>query len=79
MEKAYDIKELGKKLEAAGFPILKGALEESAGKVYVAVKEWAKESAVISENKVDDFAAPFYDQLDKIVLPQIDKIDGQVG
>lgn len=79
MEKAYDLKQLANKLEKAGLPIVKEAAEETAKQVYLAVKEWAKESAVISENKVDDFIAPFYDQLDPLVLPQIDKIDGQEG
>lgn len=79
MTKAYDLKDLSKKLEAAGVPVLKEAGEETAKQVYLAVKEWAKESAVISENKIDDVVAPFYDHLDKVVLPQIDKIDGEVG
>ena len=79
MKKAYDLKELANKLEAAGLPIVKEAAEETAKQVYLATKEWAKESAVISENKVDDFIAPFYDKLDPLVLPQIDKIDGKEG
>lgn len=79
MEKAYDIKDLAKKLEAAGVPVLKEAAEETAKQVYLAVKAWAKESAALSENKLDDVISPFYDQLDQIVMPQIDKVDGQVG
>lgn len=79
MEKAYDLKDLAKKLEGAGVPVLKEAAEATAGKVYIAVKEWAKESAAVSENKIDDVVASFYDQLDKVVLPAIDKIDGEVG
>lgn len=72
MTKAYDLKALGEKLKAQGLPVL----EDTAEKVYKATKEWAKESAVISENKIDDVVAPFYDHLDPLVLPQIDKIDG---
>lgn len=79
MEKAYDLKDLGEKLKAEGLPVLEDALEASAAKAYKAIKAWAKESAVLSENKMDDFVAPFYDQLDGVVLPLIDKIDGQVG
>jgi len=79
MEKAYDLKDLANKLEAAGLPIVKEAAEETAKQVYFAVKAWAKESAVISPNKIDDVVASFYDQLDGFVLPQIDKIDGQEG
>lgn len=79
MKKAYDLADLGQRLKDAGLPIALEALESSAAKAYVAMKEWAKESAVISENKIDDFAAPFYDQLDQIMMPAIDKIDGQKG
>lgn len=79
MEKAYDLKELAKKIVASGLPGLKDVAEEEALKIYQATKEWAKESAVLSANKVDDFIAPFYDQLDALVLPAIDKIDGQKG
>ena len=79
MEKAYDLKALGLKLKEQGLPILENALEESALKAYTAVKEWAKESAVLSDNKIDDVVAPFYDNLDPLVLPMIDKIDGEVG
>ena len=79
MEKAYDLKALGLKLKEQGLPVLENALEESALKAYVAVKEWAKESAVISTNKIDDVVSPFYDNLDPLVLPMIDKIDGEQG
>ena len=79
MEKAYDLKDLGQKLKDAGLPILEEALEAAAGKAYVALKLWVQESAVLSENKIDDVIAPFLGQLDPIVLPQIDKIDKQVG
>ena len=79
MEKAYDLKALAEKLEAAGLPIVKEAAEATAKEVYLAVKAWAKESAVLSENKIDDVVAPFYDHLDQFVLAQIDKIDGQEG
>jgi hypothetical protein len=75
MEKAYDIKALAEKLKGKGLDVA----EDMAGHVYVAVKEWAKESAALSANKFDDLAAPFYDQLDAIVLPQIDKIDNKQG
>lgn len=79
MEKAYELKDLGMKLKSAGLPILEEALEASALEVYKAVKAWAKESAAMSENKIDDVVAAFYDQLDVMVLPLIDKIDGKEG
>ena len=74
-KKAYDIKELGKRLKAAGLI----EAEDLAGKFYVETKEWLKESAEISKNPFDNMAIPFYAQLDAIVLPQIDKIDGEPG
>lgn len=77
MEKAYDFKVLGQRLQDAGLPILNDALEETAAKAYVAIKEWAKESAPLSKTPIDDFIAPFYDQLDKVVFPAIDGFDGQ--
>lgn len=75
MEKAYDLKALGLKLKAQGLPIAEESLEAAAGKFYVAFKEWVQESAVLSENKIDDVIAPFIGQLDPIVLPAIEKID----
>jgi hypothetical protein len=75
MEKAYDLKDLGLKLKAAGLPIAEEALEHAGAKVYQAFKQWAKESAVVSETKIDDVVAPFYDQLDPMVIPLIEKLD----
>ena len=79
MEKAYDLKDLGLRLKNAGLPIAEEALEAAAGIVYKETKAWLKESSPLSETKMDDFVSPFYDQLDPIVLPLIDKIDHQVG
>ena len=75
MTEAYQLKDLGDKLRARGLDLA----EEAVGILYVELKAWLKESAVKSENKIDDLVAGFLDQLDPIVLPQIDKIDGQVG
>lgn len=75
MEKAYDVKALGLKLKDAGLPLAEEALEIGAIKAYVALKEWIKESAALSENKVDDLAAPFIDQLDQVFVPLIQKLD----
>lgn len=75
MDKAYDLKDLAKKLELKGLPVV----EETARQVYEAVHEWIAESAVLSENKIDDVAVPLaFPMLDKVVLPAIDKIDGEV-
>lgn len=75
MEKAYDLAALGEKLKEQGLPVLEGALESTAGKVYVAVKAWIQESAVLSENRIDDVVAQFLGHLDQFVLPAIEKID----
>lgn len=75
METAYDLKNLGERLKAKGLI----EVEDLAGAIYDEVKAWIKESAALSENKLDDVAAPFIDQLDGLVKPQIDKIDGAEG
>lgn len=75
MEKAYDLKALGQKLQAAGLPIAEEMLEAAGAKLYIATKEWIQESAVLSENKIDDVIAPFLGQLDNVVLPMIAKLD----
>jgi hypothetical protein len=75
MEKAYDLKVLAVKLKEKGLP----EMENLAEKVYEATKEWYVESAVLSDNKVDDVTVPFIGFVDAIVKPQIDKIDGIQG
>lgn len=74
-KQAYDPKLLVEKLKAQGLPVV----EDMAEKAYGAVKEWVRESAVISENKYDDLGIPFLNYVDQIVMPQIDKIDGKEG
>ncbi len=80
MKTAYDVAELGEivkqELINAGLPgAAEIALEKVGKAAYEGVKKWAKESAVLSENKIDDFVAGFYDQVDAIVVPQIEKLD----
>lgn len=75
LTEAYDLKLLLKHLKDQGLDML----EEGAKAVYLATKEWAKESAKLSKNPWDDLAIPYYDKVDAIVLPQIDKLDGKVG
>lgn len=75
MEKAYDVKSLMAKMKDSGLDLV----EAEVGLFYKNLKEWAQESAVLSENKIDDIVAPFVGQLDPILLPLIDKIDGQQG
>ena len=75
MKEAYDIKALGEMLKAKGLI----EAEDLAAEAYGVFKAWLKESATVSENKYDDLVMPFIDQLDAIVKPQIDKIDGVEG
>lgn len=75
MTEAYDLKDLGEKLKAEGLDLA----EDAAGKAYKAIMAWFKESAALSANPFDDMVAGFSAQIDGIVMPQIDKIDGKVG
>lgn len=75
MEKAYDVKNLLERCKADGLNLV----ENEVGLVYKHLKEWILESATLSENKIDDVLAPFVSQLDPIMLPLIDKIDGEQG
>lgn len=75
MEKAYDFKELGKRLKDAGLI----EAEDLAEKVYDELKGWISDSANLSVNPYDNLVVAFMSQLDVIVKPAIDKIDGQQG
>jgi len=75
MEKAYDLKELGKRLKDAGLI----EAEDMAESAYSEVKKWLNDSAILSANPYDNMAVAFLSQLDSIILPKIDKIDGQEG
>lgn len=75
MEKPYDIQELGKRLKDIG---LEGA-EDTVVKAYPVIKQWLRESAKLSKPMADDVAVTFIDQLDPVILPQLDRIDGKVG
>lgn len=79
MNKAYDIKALGEMIaeeaKKDGLTMAEEAVEKLGKAAYFGFKAWAKESAVVSENKIDDFVAAFYDSVDAVALPQIEKID----
>ena len=74
-EKAYDIKDLGEKLKAKGLDIA----EDASVLVLGSVIDWLQESAVKSENKVDDIVAPLLGAIKPYILDQIDRIDGKKG
>ena len=77
--KAYDFSELGKKIaekaKADGLELAEEAVEQLGKAAYAGLKEWATESAALSDTKIDDFIAPFYSQLDAFVNESIAKID----
>lgn len=79
MTKAYDFKELvvmiKDEAKKNGLAIAEEALEALAISTYTAQKNWLKESAKLSDWKYDDLIAPFVDNLDTLVLPQIGKLD----
>lgn len=75
MEKAYDVKVLLESIKSDGLELA----EQELGLVYKHLKQWVKDSAPLSDSKIDDILAPFVDQLDPILLPLIDKVDGQLG
>lgn len=75
MEKAYDLKELGKKLKEAGLPIVEEISEEVVSKIF----DWLKESAVKSKNPYDDMAAFVYPKIEEFIKEKLDEIDGQEG
>jgi hypothetical protein len=79
VSKAYDVKELGQiiveEAKKDGLTLAEEAVEKLAKASYVGMKRWASESAVVSENKIDDILMPAFNFLDPMVLPQIEKID----
>jgi hypothetical protein len=72
MEKAYDPKELVKKLERKGLVVV----EDLAVVVLDATLEWLQESAAMTPNPYDDILAALLPTLRKEALKHIDKIDG---
>lgn len=74
-KKPYDVKDLAKRLRKRGINVA----EEAAEALYEELKGWFKESAALSPTPVDDIVATFLPQLDKIVEPALDKIDGETS
>ena len=75
MEKAYDLKDLGSKLKEKGLDLA----EDAAGIVLDATMDWLGESAIKSENKIDDILVPLLMAVKPYIKDQIDKIDGKEG
>lgn len=75
MVKAYDVKDLVEKLKARGLDVA----EEMAVVIIEETLTWVDESAVLSENKIDDVARLGIEPLKKLALKLADKIDGKEG
>jgi hypothetical protein len=77
--KAYDIKALGQAIkdEAAkqGLTLAEEAVETLGKAAWVGTKQWAADSALASENKIDDLVVPFLSTMDKLVEESIEKVD----
>jgi hypothetical protein len=74
MKKAYDFKELAKKLEAEGLVIAEDAAKKVIGHLF----DWLEESAVASENKYDDLLVVVFPKVKAYALEQADKINKDV-
>lgn len=73
MVSAYDVKVLVLRLKEAGLD----ATEEFVSAAYPILKQWLKDSAKLTKPMADDIAFSFIDQLDPLLIPQIDKINGK--
>ncbi len=73
MEKAYDLKELGKILKDKGLDLAEDALKIVAESTF----DWVEESAKISPTPYDDMGLVVLPQLKKLAFEKIDKIDGE--
>ena len=69
--KAYDTKMLLNKLKDRGLDVA----EELAVVLVEEVFDWLAESALLSENKIDDILQVLYPVAKKAALEQVDKID----
>lgn len=72
---SYDAQKLLDKLKVRGLDLA----EDAAIIVVNEVLDWAAESAVTSENKIDDVIGSLIPVLKPVIMEQIDKIDGEKG
>ena len=76
MEKAFDLKELQKRLEAAGIPLAEDLVEA----LYKEISLFIKDSAALHNNALVQSLVPVVmAAIDPLVLKQVDKIDGVIG
>jgi hypothetical protein len=55
--------------------LLKRRLRLLAKPAWEGTKQWAADSALASENKIDDLVVPFLSTMDKLVEESIEKVD----
>lgn len=79
MEKPYQLKDLGQMIsneaKKNGLHLAEEAVETLAIAAYNGLKEWAKESAALTANPVDDLVVNFMAYADSFVIGQIQKLD----
>lgn len=71
----YDVNDLISRLKDQGLDVA----EDAAKLVVGAVFAWVKDSALASENKMDDLVLAVLPVVEEYVLSQLDKLDGRVG
>jgi hypothetical protein len=76
MDKPFDKEVLKERMKAEGLPLL----EDSVERVYKVFSKWMVDSAAIHSNPlVQAVLPPAMEAADKLVLGQVDKIDGVEG
>ncbi len=79
MEKPYELKALGEAIQVEakkeGLALAEGAVESLAKAAYNGLKSWAKASADLTPNPVDNILVQAFAFADPVVLPQIEGID----
>ncbi len=70
-----DFNKLVDRLKGKGLDIA----EEAAKLVVVETFAWLEEEVIASENKIDDVLIALFPLVQKLVLDQVDRIDGKEG
>jgi hypothetical protein len=63
------------KAEEQGLTLAEEAVETLGKAAWEGTKQWAADSALASENKIDDLVVPFLSTMDKLVDESIEKVD----
>ncbi len=71
MDKPYDLADLGARLKGEGLEVA----EEALKKIVKHTFGWARESAQLSPNKMDDMIAPFLIPIEAYVMERADEVN----